>query len=83
MKYNVKQACIFHIILIGIPSSLILSVRKQGVGVLLDRKKSVKSDKGCLLIIPRYKVNGNKKKHTNRKLSTLVLISGATTASTL
>ena len=27
LKYNVKEACIFHLILVGVPSSLILSVK--------------------------------------------------------
>ena len=30
LKYIVKQACIFNLILIGIPSSLILSVKNRG-----------------------------------------------------
>ena len=30
LKYNVKQACIFNLILVGIPSSLILSVKNRG-----------------------------------------------------
>ena len=29
LKYNVKQACIFNLILVGIPSSLILSVKNR------------------------------------------------------
>ena len=33
LKYNVKQACIFNLILVGIPSSLILSVKNRGGGV--------------------------------------------------
>ena len=32
LKYNVKRACIFHLILVGIPSSLILSVKNRGWG---------------------------------------------------
>ena len=31
LKYNVKQACIFNLILVGIPSKLILSVNNRGV----------------------------------------------------
>ena len=30
LNYNVKQACIFNLILFGIPSSLILSVKDRG-----------------------------------------------------
>ena len=33
LKYNVKRACIFHLILLGIPSSLILSVKSSGFAV--------------------------------------------------
>ena len=29
LKYNVKQACIFNLILVDIPSSLILSVKNR------------------------------------------------------
>ena len=32
LKYNVKEACIFHLILVGIPSSSILSIKKRGGG---------------------------------------------------
>ena len=30
LKYNVKRAYIFHLILVGIPSSMILSVKRDG-----------------------------------------------------
>ena len=33
LKYNVKRACIFHLILLGIPSSLIFSVKSSGSAV--------------------------------------------------
>ena len=33
LKYSVKRACIFHLILLGIPSSLILSVKSSGCTV--------------------------------------------------
>ena len=33
LKYNVKGACIFHLILVDILSILILSVKNRGVGV--------------------------------------------------
>ena len=32
LKWNVKRACIFHLIMLGIPSILILSVKKKGMG---------------------------------------------------
>ena len=32
LKYNVKRGCIFHLILVGIPSILILPVKDRGVG---------------------------------------------------
>ena len=38
LKCNVKQACIFHLILLGIPSSLILSVKSWGWEVSLTGK---------------------------------------------
>ena len=45
LKYNLKHAFIFHLILLDIPSSLILSVKKQ--------TKSVKHDKMYLWTIPK------------------------------
>ena len=38
LQHNVKRVYIFHLILVGIPSSMILSVKKRGVGGLLNRK---------------------------------------------
>ena len=32
LKYKVKQMCIFYLILLGIPSSLMLSAKNKGVG---------------------------------------------------
>ena len=32
LKYNVKRACMFHLILFGILSILIFSVKNRGVG---------------------------------------------------
>ena len=43
---------IFHFILVGIPSSLILFLKKQGVGFFTYWAKSVKWDKIYLLILP-------------------------------
>ena len=41
MKYNVKRACIFHLILAGIPSSLTLSVKNMGAGGGLLNKQNL------------------------------------------
>ena len=30
LKYSVNRGCIFHLILVGIPSTLILSIKKGG-----------------------------------------------------
>ena len=39
LKYNVKEACIFNLILVDIPSSLILSVKnREKQGFLLNRQ---------------------------------------------
>ena len=39
LKYNVKKVCIFHLILVGILSILIVSIKEQGVeGGLLNRQ---------------------------------------------
>ena len=35
-KYSVKQAGFFHFILVGIPSSLILSIKNRGVCVCMS-----------------------------------------------
>ena len=55
LKYNVKQACIFHLILVGIASNLILSVKNRGRGGGGRRggeqPKSVTHDKSYLLTI--------------------------------
>ena len=31
LKHNVNRGCIFHLILVGIPSTLILSIKNRGV----------------------------------------------------
>ena len=31
LKYSVNRGCIFHLILVGIPSTLILSIKSRGV----------------------------------------------------
>ena len=43
IKYNVKSECIFHLILVGIHSILILPVKNRGLGFfcLTDQKSSV------------------------------------------
>ena len=62
MKYNIKEACIFHLILVGILSILILSVKnrgggggQEGVGLLNGQNKSVKHDKSYLsTVVPNF-----------------------------
>ena len=39
LKYNVKRTCIFHLILLGFPSSMILSVKSSGCAVFYLTKK--------------------------------------------
>ena len=42
LKYHVKRGCIFHLILLGIPYILILSVKNRGeVGDLLNGQNSL------------------------------------------
>ena len=43
-KYNVKQVCIFYLILLGIPFNLILSIKSRGSGFfsLIDKICSTK-----------------------------------------
>ena len=38
-KYTVKQACIFHLFLLGTPSNLILFIKNRGMGFfyLMDK----------------------------------------------
>ena len=43
-KYNVKKVCIFQLILVGIPSILILSIKNRGWGFFAQQTKSVKHD---------------------------------------
>ena len=56
LKYNVKRACIFHLILVGILSILmILSVKNTGWFFFAyhHRTKSVKRDDSCLSTVPK------------------------------
>ena len=56
LKYNVKRACIFHLILVGVLSIfMILSVKNMGCGFFAHRHraKSVKHDISCLLTVPK------------------------------
>ena len=41
LKCNVKQACIFNLILVGIPSSLILSVKNRGMKGFLPNHQNL------------------------------------------
>ena len=43
-KYNVKKVCIFQLILVGIPSILILSIKNRGWVFFAQQTKSVKHD---------------------------------------
>ena len=54
-KYNVQRAFIFHLILDGISSILILAVKNKGVGWrgVAWRTKSIKWDESYLLAIPK------------------------------
>ena len=38
VKYNVNRRCIFHLILVGIASTLILSIKNEGLGGCLTDK---------------------------------------------
>ena len=51
LKYNVKRARIFHLILLGIPSSLILSVKSSG-SAFYYLTKSTEHDKSNLSMFP-------------------------------
>ena len=55
LKYNVNSGCIFHLILVGILSILILSVENigGGWGGFCLWKKSVKDDESYLLTVPK------------------------------
>ena len=55
LKYNVNSGCIFHLILVGILSILILSVKNTGGGWggFCLWKKSVKDDESYLLTVPK------------------------------
>ena len=43
VKYNVKQVCVFHLILVGISSSLILPVKNVGNGGFSLKTKNLLS----------------------------------------
>ena len=47
LKYNVNRGCIFHLILVGIPSTLILSIKNRGLGGrgLLNRQDPLRLTK--------------------------------------
>ena len=56
-KYLVKKLCIFHLILVGIPCSLVLSVKNRGVnGVfLVTRQNSLSMKVICWWSLMNYK----------------------------
>ena len=83
MKYNVRLACNFHLILLGIPSILILSVRNKRWEVLRSRQNIFSMTK----VICQWSL-GTKQliktnKNTDKKLSRLALICGSIAASAL
>ena len=53
LQYNVKQACIFHLILVDILFGLRLSVKnREGKGFFTLQPKSFKSEESYLFRIP-------------------------------
>ena len=42
LKHNVKKSCIFNLILVGIPSTLISFVKNRGEGILLNDQNLLK-----------------------------------------
>ena len=80
--WNVKLACIFHSILLRIPSSLILSITNRGEEVLRNGQNLLSVTK----IICRWSLGTKQLIKTNKninkkKLSIFVLIYGSITAS--
>ena len=81
MKYSVKLTWNFHLILLGIPSSLILTIRSRGWEVSRNKQNLF----SMMKVICQWYV-GTKQliktnKSTNKKLSKLVLICGSIPAS--
>ena len=62
MKYNVKQVCIFHLILLGIPSNLMLSIKS---------KKVLKFNGQNLLSVTKVIYQQSLKKLSNAKQKTV------------
>ena len=54
MKYNRKRACIFHLILLGIISILMLFVRTGDWGIFRLTEKSTERDESYLSIVPNF-----------------------------
>ena len=55
VKYNIKRTCIFHLILFGIISILILFVRTRGWSFFrLTEKSIIKRDESYLSIVPNF-----------------------------
>ena len=81
MKYYVKLVCICHLILLGISSSLILSIRNRGWEVLRNRQHLFSMTKVICWWSLGTKQLIKTNKNTNKKLSTLVLICGSIAAS--
>ena len=53
LKCNLKRACIFYLILVGILSILILSVRTGVTVFFAQQMKSVRCDESYLLTVPK------------------------------
>ena len=58
LKYNAR-ACIFHLILVGIVSILILTVKNRGVGGLLNGQNLLSVTKKYLSTVPSKTVNSD------------------------
>ena len=83
MKCNVKLVFNFHLILLGIPSSLILSIRNRRWEVSLSRQNIFSMTKFICQWSLGTKQLIKTNKNTNKKLSRLVLICGSIAASAL
>ena len=64
LKYNMKRACIFHLILVGILSILISSVKnRRAVGGFLLNWKNPLSMESYLSKVPKWAIQENANKH--------------------
>ena len=63
LKYNMKGASIFHLILVGILSVLILSVKSMGAGGFLLNWQNPLSMESYLWTVPKWAIPKNTNKH--------------------